>query len=941
MLRVYASTNAEQAKAYFSSELTKGDYYFGAQEIAGIWGGNAAERLGLSGRVTQEAFNHLVDNINPQTGERLTPHNKFNRRPGYDMTFSAPKSLSVLYEYSKDERLLEAFRDAVHDTMKSIEDGMHVRVRRDGLDEDRQTGNLVYASFEHYTARPVEELPPDPQLHMHCFAMNASYDEIEQQWKAGQFGEIKRDAPYYEAFFHSHLSDSLAKLGLDIERDGKFWTIDGIDRETIEKFSNRTLQIEEVAREKNILSDKAKDVLAAQTRNPKNGGISRKALRDVWWNRLNDDERETLDKLSAFDPDSDPYSDAKRRAALAENHLDYAINHQLERQSVVPLTRLKETALREGFGQITSEDLETAIEARHDLIKVPQQGRTFISTRAVLQQEDDIIQFTQNGYNKLDRLNENYIIGKVKDYEKNTEFDLAEEQKAAVNGILTSRDRVMAVQGKAGVGKTTMMATLIDGIEDGGSEAAVFAPTSDAAYNTLREDGEKYRNDTMQNAQTLAKLFISEKLQNENQGKTLIIDEAGLMSVGDMHNLFEIAEANSNRIVLVGDTYQHNSVMRGDAYRILQQEARLETLNLENIRRQEGDYKRAVSAISRGEVVDGFDKLDKLEAVTEECDDEARYRKLGDTYAKYVEKNETTLAVAPTHAEGKRATEAIRNALKERGFIKKKENTTTRYRNLQLSEAERGSRHSFKAGQMIRYQQNAKGSIKRGSQFTVSKIDKQHVWITDKHGSERKLDLTQSKHFNVYEKQSISLASGDSIRITEGGKSKDGKRLDNGAIYTVDRVLHNGDVKLSNGRILDADQGNINYGYVTTSYASQGRTVRHVLIAQSTESGGATSAEQFYVSVSRGKKSVEIFTDDKQELREQIQRSHQRLSATELIKNQPDTDKANREHAKFIASRMEMIRRGILIPNLRPSPIPYNDTWQDKVRQQDRGLSRD
>lgn len=664
-------------------------------------------------------------------------------------------------------------------------------------------------------------------------------------------------------------------------------------------------------------------------------------MRDVWWNRLDVGERATLDKLSGFDPDSDPNSDAKRRAALAENYLDYAINHQLERQSVVPLTRLKETALREGFGQITSEDLETAIEARHDLIKVPQQGRTFISTRAVLQQEDDIIQFTQNGYNKLDRLNENYLIGKVKDYEKNTEFELAEEQKSAVNGILTSRDRVMAVQGKAGVGKTTMMATLIDGIEDGGREAAVFAPTSDAAYNTLREDGEKYRNDTMQNAQTLAKLFISEKLQKENHGKTLIIDEAGLMSVGDMHKLFEIAEANNNRIVLVGDTSQHNSVMRGDAYRILQQEARLETLNLENIRRQEGDYKRAVSAISRGEVVDGFDKLDKLEAVTEEGDDEARYRKLGDTYAKYVEKNETTLAVAPTHVEGKRATEAIRNALKERGFIKKKENTTTRYRNLQLSEAERGSRHSFKAGQMVRYQQNAKGSIKRGSQFTVSKIDKQHVWITDKHGSERKLDLTQSKHFNVYEKQSISLASGDSIRITEGGKSKDGKRLDNGAIYTVDRVLQNGDVKLSNGRILDADQGNINYGYVTTSYASQGRTVRHVLIAQSTESGGATSAEQFYVSVSRGKKSVEIFTDDKQELREQIQRSHQRLSATELIKNQPDTDKANREHAEFIASRMEMIRRGILMPSLRPSPIPSNDTWQDKVRQKDRGLSRD
>ncbi|MCU7806619.1 MAG: relaxase domain-containing protein [Candidatus Thiodiazotropha sp. (ex Semelilucina semeliformis)] len=236
MLRIHTSNSAKKAKEYFSSELTKGDYFFGAQEIAGQWGGKAAELLGLSGEVTKEAFNQLVDNINPQTGERLTPHNKGNRRPGYDMTFSAPKSLSVLYEYSKDERLLEAFREAVHDTMQSIEDGMHVRVRKDGLDEDRQTGNLVYGSFEHYTARPVEELAPDPQLHMHCFVMNASYDDVEQQWKAGQFGEIKRDAPYYEALFHSHLSDSLSKLGLDIERDGRFWNIEGLDRETLDNF---------------------------------------------------------------------------------------------------------------------------------------------------------------------------------------------------------------------------------------------------------------------------------------------------------------------------------------------------------------------------------------------------------------------------------------------------------------------------------------------------------------------------------------------------------------------------------------------------------------------------------------------------------------------------------------------------------------------------------
>lgn len=84
----------------------------------------------------------------------------------------------------------------------------------------------------------------------------------------------------------------------------------------------------------------------AKLRGAKVGEISREALRDVWWDRLDDDERDALDKLSGFDPDDGSNKSALTRFALAENYLDYALKHQLERQSVVPLTRLKETALR-------------------------------------------------------------------------------------------------------------------------------------------------------------------------------------------------------------------------------------------------------------------------------------------------------------------------------------------------------------------------------------------------------------------------------------------------------------------------------------------------------------------------------------------------------------------------------------------------------------------
>src|SRR5580704_13548027 len=110
MLRVTPSTSAGGAKSYFGKSLTRDDYYMAGQEVAGLWGGKAAERLGLSGPVEAESYFALCDNRHPATGQQLTPRLKEKRRVGYDWTFSAPKAVSVLYEISGDERILEAFQ---------------------------------------------------------------------------------------------------------------------------------------------------------------------------------------------------------------------------------------------------------------------------------------------------------------------------------------------------------------------------------------------------------------------------------------------------------------------------------------------------------------------------------------------------------------------------------------------------------------------------------------------------------------------------------------------------------------------------------------------------------------------------------------------------------------------------------------------------------------
>ncbi len=194
MLNVTAQSSSEGAKAYFA----KSDYYSEGQELVGNWGGKGAVLLGLHGEVQKQDFERLCDNLDPQSGEQLTAINRGNRRVGYDFTWSAPKSVSVMHALTGDERIVKAFRDSIGDTMREMEGEMQTRVRKSGQDSDRQTGNWCYAEFVHLTSRPVKGVVC-PQLHAHAFAFNATLDPVENKWKAGQFGAIKANGFYWQA----------------------------------------------------------------------------------------------------------------------------------------------------------------------------------------------------------------------------------------------------------------------------------------------------------------------------------------------------------------------------------------------------------------------------------------------------------------------------------------------------------------------------------------------------------------------------------------------------------------------------------------------------------------------------------------------------------------------------------------------------------------------
>ena len=920
MLRIVQSISQAAAKSYYVQGLSREDYYSQEQEIIGNWGGKAAAMLGLYGQVEQAGFDALCDNINPATGGRLTPYNKSARRVGYDFNFHCPKSVSAVYALTGDESILHAFRDAVRETMQELETAMATRVRQAGRNEDRLTGNLIWAEFVHFTARPVGGFP-DPHLHAHCFTFNATFDAQEKRFKAGQFGEIKREAGYYEACFHAKLAGKLRTLGYGIERTAKGWEVAGVPQSVIDKFSRRTKQIERVAQEKGIADAKAKDQLGARTREHKQKDVSRAQLEGKWANRLTDDEKRALRQIKAR-------SGAEKMTA--RQAMDYALGHAFERASVIGEKKLLAAALRYGVGSVTVEGVKAEC-ARADILKRELDGRQLTTTRAVLSEEKAMIDFARAGRGQCAPLG-------PAAYQVKREF-LTDEQKASMRSVLSSPDRVIGLRGAAGTGKTTVIQEIISGIEENGRKVYVFAPSAQASRGVLRGEGFK-------EADTVASLLKNKALQAKLKGQVVLIDEAGLVGSKTLKSVFDVAKEQNARVILSGDVRQHASVERGDALRVLEDNAGLRSAFISKIQRQRGSYKEAVTDLSKGNLESGFDKLDAIGAIVE-IDSQERHSQLAKDYLQAVNAGKSALVISPTHQEGEKVAALIRGELRHNKRIGADDRAFTQQRNLAWTEAERSNASNYQEGLVVQFHQHAKG-FKRGEKVTVSgRDDSGKVWAAKPSGERVALPLDQANRFQVYEAKTLLLSRGDKLRITQNGFTLEGKhRLENGSMYQVKGFTGKGDIQLMNGWAVSKDFGNFAHGYSVTSHVSQGMTVDRVFIAQGRESAAASSREQFYVSVSRGREFVKIYTDDKQGLKESVGYSSVRVSAVELMQRgkKPSTVgrldfKKQAERVNRLAAQTRAIARktASFAKNLIDK-YSRSVSYSDRVQQREKGM---
>lgn len=902
MLRVTPSTSSIGAKRYFGEGLTRSDYYMEGQEIAGLWGGKAALRLGLSGQVDAERYFALCDNLHPATGQRLTPRSKGNRRVGYDWTFSAPKAVSVLYELSGDERIMEAFQASYRETLSEAETEMKTRVRRGGKDEDRVTGNWVYAAFVHFTARPVNSRP-SPHLHAHCYVFNTTWDEAEGRWKASQQGDLKRDADYWESAFHSRFAKRLCDLGYSTVKDGTSFTLAETPKSITDKFSERRNEIERLAAEKGIHDAEGKHAIGYRVREHKTLDQSKADLREEWRARLNNQESEALANVIAGNA-------APPRMIGAGEAMEHSLEHSFERVSALSEKRIRAEALRYGVGSVLPDEL-AELSRMSNVVALDVEGQRMVTTKQVLSSEVSMLSFARDGHDRF------------MPYSNGKELleGLSPEQRAAARHVLQSRDRVTGIRGGAGTGKTRMMKSTIEALENSAndpngfySKVFVFAPSAQASRGVLREEG-------FANAETLERLLIDKKLQENVRGQIIWVDEAGMISSRSMQRLFNVAREQECRVILSGDYRQHASVEAGDSFRLLESEAGVRLAELKEIRRQKDPaYRKAVEEISHGSAKGaqkGFDRLDSMGAIVEATGDE-RIGLLVADYLECLRDGKSGLIIAPTHREGDRITDYLRAALKERGELGREREFTVRTPT-HWTDAERRDVRNYEVGMVVEFHQatsglrhrtNGKrettGGFERGTRAVVIQGG-ENVWLQREDGTRTLLPIEHAERFQVYRTDHLQVAEGDRISIRKNGHAMAAAgthpvRVHNGDIFTVEGFTRSGDIRLSDNKVLPKDFGHIAFGYVDTSHSSQGKTVDRVFIATGNESLSAVSKQQWYVSISRGRESCKVYADSKDDLRDAITRKGERMSAVELLSHKP------RERKSIYATLMERNR---------------------------------
>lgn len=878
---VSALSSASQAASYYEAD----DYYAEGGMAPSEWLGEGAGKLGLSGEVDREKFAELLEGRIAGHQLGTTREGKLEHRPGWDITLSAPKSVSIMAEVAGDKRLIRAHGAAVKVALAHVEQHMAAtRIRQGGLVRRETTGNLAIATFRHATSRAQ-----DPQLHTHAVVINATQDR-NGNWRSLEpraFYQLQKEIG---AIYRQELAHGVAELGykIDAGKDSLF-EIAGVPEKTVDALSQRTAAIDARLAERGTSRAEAsaaeKQIAALDTREVKSQADHR-TLRAQW--------RAAAD-ANGFDKAAQNrlIGEARRLAKgheatvstelLARQAVAWAAAKLSEREAVFSASTLAREAGDFAFGKAGHGAISVAIaEAgeRGELVPrifLDRRGAEFggFTTPQAIETERTMLRLEEAGRGTAQALASPVAaarsIERAARQSARSGYAWTEDQKRATAELLTSRDRVAAVQGYAGTAKTTtVLATYSREARRHGLAVTALAPTASAA--TVLGEALGMRGDTV------ARHLLAPEAKSAGKDAVWIVDEASMLSAHDTAKLMTRADKAGARLVLVGDVKQLGSVGAGAAFAQLQQ-AGMATAKLAEVVRQtnagtreavmasiEGHAGKALTALEGGggKVIEGATPEARLEAIAR------HYLALSPS------ERALTLVIEPSRDGRDKLTGMIRSKLTERGELSA---VAVRFDALEakgLTRAEAREAASYAIGDVVRFSRDyaAKG-VRRGESFAIAAIDPERGHIALEGRDRSSIDWHPRQwgagKAEVFEPKPMELRTGDRVQFTRNDREAGRVNGLGGTVTCIDPDRGQATLKLPNGReqqldLSDPRDAHLRHAYVQTAHAAQGETAERVLIHADSHSTNLVDQKMLYVALSRARAEAVVVTDDKDRL---------------------------------------------------------------------------
>lgn len=921
MLSTKTLKSVNSAKSYF---LEQDDYYL--RDAEGLdknqWLGKGAAILGLKGQVEAKDFEELLAGTLPN-GEQLgkIEKNEVQHRPGFDLTFSAPKSVSILAEVGQDIRIYKAHDKAVTIALAYIEKSCaQARKTVLGKTEFENTQNIVAAVFHHDTSRKL-----DPQLHSHCVVMNAT-QRADDKWRSlasDKFGygegtngfieRVRENKVYFGAVYRSVLAYELKQLGYEIiqtHADGRF-EIAGISREVIEHFSQRREEIVAFLKEKGWTGGKAAAFVTLETRNRKEN-IPSDILHEAWLKRsaeINFDPKtlvksaqEKTINLQTTQGNSEVSAKNIKEALSA---LNYAIEHLSEREVCISHHKLINIAASSTIGDVSFQSLVAAVDKFVEsgfLIPLENReghklkGEQYYTTGELLKTEKEIIELVLNNQSSVLPTVGNAAISVLGE-----RFKLNTEQLKVATNLMSSVDRFIAIDGIAGSGKTHVLDFInilakksdlkVIGLVPTQAQAKAWHERSQYSryfqrskiyISTVSSFIEQYKKQKEQDEQGGQE--EQEKQKKQKNVDVILVDNAQLISARQLKSLFTYAENINAKIVLAGDTRAYLSIEAGSPFSQLIKSG-LKAEILTEIQKEQ-QTKAQIQDVFNGNLENAF----RQTQIVEETSKEKRFNDIANHYVSLEvgehRKNKKTLLLMPNKKECIAINQIIRTKLKENGVLGKSENFDV-YLPKSMTKAEMRLAKNYEVDNVLRFSKNIKDTqgleIKHGEYWKIAAInqDDNALTIMTTAKAEKSANVREIRNINlnslfhptrlsnmpmvevfIHEKREI--AKGEKIQFF---RSKQG--ITSGDIFTVKSIKSRYLKLVSNSgnklKLAREDIGNfhVDYGYSTTPYRAQ-HLHPDIVLAHNSSEHFATNQRVFYKELAQAKEAVYLYTDNKE-----------------------------------------------------------------------------